>query len=287
MGSLLVVLAVPGRALVRLQTEAEVEADSEAIVSMSTLSTEEWEQAHEAAYEQTFTIELNMTAASQGVAIGAELWSRSDHDPLVVLKKSDVGLVENWNRVHPDKAVQVGDEIFMVGDFKWQHRNEMFVRHLKEQFGVLKGQKPGMASILELGIRRPKKAKKEQTESKKPEAPTDAQPPSRDAHIIEVEFDPTLAYTLVDSNFNSPTASDMTVSAISPGSPLYAYNEAHPTNQVHVGDFVTAVNGSPWSGNSMLFLKMLHDLEQSHAAGIPGQSEPQHIPLILSLHHVR
>jgi hypothetical protein len=293
LGGLFVVLVVPARALVRLQTEAELEVDSGegAVASMSTLSTEEWEKVHEGTYEKEFTIELNMTAANQGVTIGAELWSQSDHDPLVVLKKGDVGLVENWNRAHPDKAVQVGDEIFKVGDFKWKHGNAIFIRHLKEQFGILKEQKPGMANILELGIRRPRKSKKTQSESEKPEPPTDTLPPSllgTDAQVtkvFEVQLDPSVAYSLVDQNFNNPTSGVMTVNKISPGSPLYAFNEANPTNQVHVGDTVTAVNGAAWSGNAMQFLKMHKTVEASHKAGKPEVGEPSTLPLKLRLQH--
>lgn len=294
LGGLFAVLVVPARALVRLQTEAELEADMStevgAFVSMTTLSTEEWEKVHEGTYEKEFTIELNMTAANQGVTIGAELWSQSDHDPLVVLKKSDVGLVENWNRAHPDKAVQAGDEIFKVGDFKWKHGNAMFIRHLKEQFGVLKEQKPGMATFLELGIRRPRKSKM-QPEGEKPEAATDTQPPSllgTDAQVtkvFEVQLDPSVAYSLVDQNFNNPTSGVMTVNKISPGSPLYAFNEANPTNQVHVGDTVTAVNGAAWSGNAMQFLKMHKMVEASHKAGKPEVGEPSTLPLKLRLQH--
>lgn len=289
-GGLLTVLVVPARALLRLQTEAE--ADSGAVASMATLSTEEWEKTHEATYEKEFTIELNMTAANRGVTIGAELWSQSDHDPLVVIKKGEVGLVESWNRAHPDKAVQIGDEIFRVGDFKWKHRNEIFIRHLKQQFQSLRKQEPGMADFLELGVRRPRQAKAQPESEKleaKPEAPADAQPPSligtgaQVTKVFEVELEPSSAYMLVDQNFNTPTASQMTVNKISPGSPLYAFNEANPANKVQVGDTVVAVNGAAWSGNAMMFLKMHKTVEGSHKMGKPEQGEPSTLPLKLRL----
>jgi len=279
---------VPARALLRLQTAAEAEADSGAIVSMTTLSSQEWEKAHETTYEKEFTIELNMTTAKQGITIGAELWSQSDHDPLVVIKKGDVGLVENWNRVHPDQAVKVGDEIFRVGDFKWKHRNEIFIRHLKQQFSVLRTQEPGMADFLELGIRRPRQAKV-QPEGEKPVAPSDAAHASligTDAQvtgILEVELDHTMTYTLIDQNFNTPTASQMTVGKIAPGSPLYIFNAANPTKQVQVGDTVVAVNGASWSGTAMMFLKMHKTVQASHQVGKPETGEPSTLPLKLRL----
>jgi len=291
-GGLFIVLVVPARALVRLQMEAGAEADSEAMVSMSTLSTEEWEKVHETTYEKEFTIELNMTAAKQGVTIGAELWSQSDHDPLVVLKKADAGLVENWNRAHPDRAVQIGDEISMVGDFQWNHKNEMFIRHLKEQFGVLRKQEAGMANFLVLGIRRPKSSRAQaeppadaaQVTPRKAESllGTDAQV----TRVFEVQLDPSLAYMLVDQNFNTPaslTGGSMTVGKISPGSPLEAFNAANPTNRVQVGDAVVAVNGAAWSGNAMQFLKMHKTVQASHKAGKPETGKPSTLPLKLRL----
>mmetsp|Transcript_96734 Transcript_96734/g.269988 ORF Transcript_96734/g.269988 Transcript_96734/m.269988 type:complete len:145 (+) Transcript_96734:517-951(+) len=140
-----------------------------------------------------------------------------------------------------------------------------------------------MPTFLELGIRRPRKAKAQ------PEALTDTKPPSllgTDAQVprvLQVDLDPLVAYTMVDQNFNTPTASDMTVSKISPGSPIDVFNKANPTNQVHVGDTVTAVNGALWSGNSMMFLKMHKMVELSHKAGKPGKGEPSVLPLKLRL----
>ncbi|CAK0860290.1 unnamed protein product [Prorocentrum cordatum] len=140
-----------------------------------------------------------------------------------------------------------------------------------------------MPTFLELGIRRPRKAKAQ------PEALTDTKPPSllgTDAQVprvLQVDLDPLVAYTMVDQNFNTPTASDMTVSKISPGSPIDVFNKANPTNQVHVGDTVTAVNGAVWSGNSMQFPKMHKMVELSHKAGKPEKGEPSVLPLKLCL----
>jgi hypothetical protein len=170
LSGLFAVLAVPVRALVvpgesakpqasLLQTEAEEEADSGATVSMSTLSTQEWKAQRKAAYEEPFTIELDMTAAHDGVAIGADLWSQADTKPLAVQKLGEVGLVEKWNKAHPDKAVQVGDEFIKVGSVDWAYSNKQLVQNLKEQFGALKSQSPGMEKVLEVSFQRPRHSK--------------------------------------------------------------------------------------------------------------------------------
>lgn len=231
-----------------LQTEAESEAES--MVSMSTLSTEEWNKYHDTNYEREFTIELDMAAAHEGMTMGAELWSKSDHDPLAVLKMADVGLVESWNRANPDKAVQVGDEIVQVGDVKWKHHNRQFIQHMKDQFGVLKEQLPGMKKVLELRVQRPRSSKV---------APTFLQggPDAKVAvKVFEIELDPKLTNALVEQNFDTTEGSNMTVNSIPKNSPLYFYNAAKPKDPVKVGDTVIAINGSPWTGNARLFLTM-------------------------------
>ncbi|CAK0829841.1 unnamed protein product [Prorocentrum cordatum] len=97
-----------------------------------------------------------MTAAREGMPLGAELGCRSDHDPLVVLKMRDVGLVREWNWAHPDTAVQVGDEFVKVGDMKWNRQNDIFMDYLKEKLRSAREQ--GTTNPLQLGFRRPWKS---------------------------------------------------------------------------------------------------------------------------------
>jgi len=234
--------------------QTEVDLDAESMASMSTLSTEEWNKFHDANYENQFTIELDMAAAHEGMTIGAELSSKSDHDPLAVLKLGDVGLVEKWNKANPDKAVQVGDEIIQVGDVKWKHHNRQFIQHMKDQFGVLKEQLPGMKNTLELGVQRPRRSKVAQSFLQgEPDANVAVKAAVK---VFEVELDPTLMNAMVEQNFDATEGSNMTVSNIPMNSPLYLYNAATPKYPVHVGDTVVAINGSPWTGNAKLFLVM-------------------------------
>jgi len=141
-----------------LTTATELETDNNPTVSASLISNEEWEKLQVSVYEKEFTVELNMTAAHDGMPIGAELGCRSDHDPLIVLKLRDVGLVEDWNQAHPDEAVQVGDEFVKVGDMTWNRHSDLFMHHLKEQFGILREQDPGITNILGLGFKRPRRS---------------------------------------------------------------------------------------------------------------------------------
>jgi hypothetical protein len=196
-----------------LQTEAESEAES--MVSMSTLSTEEWNKYHDANYEGEFTIELDMAAAHKGMTMGAELWSKSDHDPLAVLKLADVGLVASWNRANPDEAVQVGDEIIQVGDVKWKHHNRQFIQYMKDQLGVLKEQLPGMNKVLELRVQRPRN-------SKVAASFLQGEPDAKNAvKVFEVELDPKLTTALIEQNFGTTEGSNMTVGSIPKSSPLF------------------------------------------------------------------
>jgi len=231
-----------------LQTEAESETES--MVSMSTLTADEWNKYHDANYEKEFTIELDMAAAHGGMTMGAELWSKSDHDPLAMLRMADEGLVMRWNRANPDKAVQIGDELIQVGDFKWKHHNKQFIQQLKDQFGVLKEQLPGMQNVLELRVQRPKQSKV---------APSflQTEPGAKVAvKVFEVELDPTLMMAMVEQNFDTTEGSSMTVVNIPTNSPLYSYNAAKPKDPVQVGDTVIAINGSPWTGSARSFLAM-------------------------------
>jgi len=127
------------------------------MVSMTTLSKEEWHAQHKAMYETEFTIELDMTAAHDGTPIGVELWSPKNNQPLAVKSVAEVGLVQSWNAAHPDRAVRAGDEVIKINDVKWQNHNRMFIQHLQKVFGFLKEQRPGMQKVLELGFQRPKR----------------------------------------------------------------------------------------------------------------------------------
>jgi len=153
-----VVSAKPRASLLQTATESEEESDSGAVVSMSTVSsTEEWKAMRRATYEEPFTIELDMAAAHEGKKIGADLFSPADTKPLAVQKVVQEGLVEAWNRAHPDQAVQVGDEFVRVGDVEWQHSNKELVQHLKDNFDSLKQQGAG---ALQVSFQRPRRLAK-------------------------------------------------------------------------------------------------------------------------------
>jgi len=151
----------PRASLLQTATEAEEESDSGAVVSMSTVSSmEEWKAMRKAHYEEPFTIELDMAAAHEGKKIGADLFSQADTKPLYVKNVVQEGLVEKWNKAHPDQAVQVGDEFIKVSDVEWAHSNRVLVQHLKESFDMLKQQNPGAEKVLQVSFQRPRRLSK-------------------------------------------------------------------------------------------------------------------------------
>jgi len=294
---LFAVLAVPVRALVvpwesakplasLLQTEAEGEADSGATVSMSTLSKEEWKAQRKAAYEQPFTIELDMTAAHDGMAIGAELWSKSDTKPLAVQKLAELGLVEKWNKAHPDKAVQVGDEFIKVGSVEWAFSNRQLVQNLKEQFGSLKPQSPGMENVLAVSFQRPRRSKLP-VDSPKPQASllqTEAEEESDKGAVVSMSMLSKEGWKAQrKATYEEPFTIELDMSAAHEGMPIGAelwssadahplavqklgevglvekWNKAHPDKAVQVGDEFIKVGNVEWAFSNKQLVQNLKE----------------------------
>jgi hypothetical protein len=114
---------------------------------------EEVKKAEEAAAKENaeleargeFMVELDI---AEGHSIGAPLFSTTDHDPLVVSKWHAGSPVEAWNKAHPDRAVQVGDEISRVSGIAWDHRNPEFLHSLKEQAEIASGTKKALELVI-------------------------------------------------------------------------------------------------------------------------------------------
>jgi len=213
-----------------------------------------------------FVIELDMT---EGHSIGAELYSPTDHDPVVISKWNTGSPVEAWNRAHPDKAVQVGDEISKVSDIAWDHRNHEFLHSLKHQVDMVSG----TTKALELVIKRTRHPEVS-VESAKPEASSDTQLPKPDEGVFEVRVLSTAVTSMVQQNFNmeAQDTDPMTVTGIPDDSPFAKYNELHPATPVKVGDTVVAVGGSmggslEWSGSAVQFLNFFNAVEATMLAG--------------------
>jgi len=268
-----------------LQTEAEEESDSGAVVSMSTFSAEEWRTVRKATYEEPFMIELDMTAAHEGVNIGADFFSSADTKPLAVQKIGEVGLVEKWNKAHPDQAVQVGDEFIKVSGVEWAHSNKQLIQNLKQTFSMLKQQSPGADKVLQVGFQRPRRSKLP-VESPKPRASllqtevdeesdsgamvsmstfssTEEWKAMRKVHYEEpfvVELDMTAAHEGVKIGadlFSQSDTKPLYVKNVVHGGLVEKWNNAHPDQAVQEGDEFIKVSDVDWSHSNKVLVQHL------------------------------
>jgi hypothetical protein len=123
----------------------------------TTLSPEQRVLAHQSKFAAEFTVELNMTEAHEtGEKMGIILNRDADFMPATVWRIHKVGLIEEWNKAHPDMAVHVGDEIIRVNDIQWHANTETFISRIVGQFQAGRKQKDGASDMLKLYIQRPR-----------------------------------------------------------------------------------------------------------------------------------
>jgi len=248
------------------EAAAAINAEREAKEAAAAVNAEREAKEADGTDSTEFTIELNL---AEGHSIGAELYSPTDHDPLVVSKWRAGSPVEAWNTAHPDKALQVGDEITKVNDIAWDHHNREFLHNLKEQVEILKP-RGGKLGLVIKRHGQPKVLAK----STRPEARNDAQLTQLVEELFEVQINSTAVASMVAQNFNTSAADTdpMTVTEIPLESPLYKYNSLSPITPVQVGDTVVAVGGSmggslEWSGSAVQFLNFFNAVESTMLTG--------------------
>jgi len=123
----------------------------------TTLSPEGRVLADEAKFTTKFIVELNMTEAHKtGKRMGIVLNRDADFQPATVFTINKNGMVEDWNKRHPDKAVHVGDEITQVNDIQWHANTETFISRIGGQFQSARSLTPGAKDTLSLYIQRPR-----------------------------------------------------------------------------------------------------------------------------------
>merc|ERR1719221_40146 len=123
----------------------------------TTLNPEQRAMAHQSKYEAEFVVELNMTEAHDtGERMGIVLNREADFMPATVWRIHKVGMVEDWNRAHPDKQVHVGDEIIRVNDVQWHANTETFISRIGGQFQSARSKAEGAKEILSLYVQRPR-----------------------------------------------------------------------------------------------------------------------------------
>jgi len=273
--------------LLQTEAEAEEEADSGATVSMSTFSATEWKAMRKALYEEPFVIELDMTAAHEGMNLGADFFSSADTKPLAVQKVGEVGLVEKWNKAHPDQAVQVGDELIKVRDLEWARSNKQLVQDLKENFNLLKQQGLGAERVLQVGFQRPRHSKSP-VESPKPRASllqteadeeadsgatasmstfssTEEWKAMRKAHYEEpfvIELDMAAAHEGMKIGadlFSQADTKPLAVQNVVQEGLVEKWNKAHPDQAVQVGDEFIKVSEVEWAHSNRQLVQHLKE----------------------------
>jgi len=123
----------------------------------TTLSPEQRDQAHWQKFEAEFVVELNMTEAHDtGKRMGIVLDRDADFMAAKVWKIQKFGMVEDWNRAHPDKAMHVGDEIVRVNDVQWHANTATFISRIGGQFQSARSQAAGAKDTLRLYVQRPR-----------------------------------------------------------------------------------------------------------------------------------
>jgi len=123
----------------------------------TTLSPEQRVMAHQSKFAAEFTVELNMTEAHDtGKRMGWVLNRDADFQPCTVWTIHKFGLIEDWNRAHPDMAVHVGDEVVRVNDIQWHANTETFIQRIAGQFQSARSGTDGAKDALSLYIQRPR-----------------------------------------------------------------------------------------------------------------------------------
>merc|ERR1719343_1257605 len=222
--------------------------------------------------------------------------------PLAVQKIGEVGLVEKWNKAHPDQAVQVGDEFIMVRDVEWAHSNKQLIQNLKENFNTLKQQGPGADKVLQVGFQRPRRSK-QPVESPKPRASllqteAEAEEESDSGAVVSmstwsaaewkamrkatyeepfmIELDMAAAHEGMNIGadlFSSADTKPLAVQKIGDVGLVGKWNEAHPDQAVQVGDEFIQVRDVEWSHSNKQLIQNLKDNFDMLKQQTPGSAK--------------
>jgi len=147
--------------------QGHVDDDSQATVTLNpwdptrkagtTLSPEQRVQAHGNKFAAEFVVELNMTEAHEtGKRLGIVLNRNADFEPATVFTINKFGMIEDWNKRNPDKAVLVGDTIVQVNDIQWHANTETFISRIGGQFQSARSLAAGAKDTLSLYVQRPR-----------------------------------------------------------------------------------------------------------------------------------
>jgi len=232
-----------------------------------TLSPQERAAMHASSFEKEFVVDLDMSAAFENkTSVGFVLDLDTDFQPVSVATIKKTGILEAWNRLHPDKVVLVGDEIVKVNDILWHHNSGTFAERIKGQFLASKAQLPGARNVLSLTIQRPRKSNKVPSESERQE---------RHRQLYSKDFEAEIPLQGVLPGGSLHQAMGWKLNATVDWMPISIekvrnnglvpmYNEDHPDAKILAGDEILQVNHVRWHHNAKVFEDRL---EQQFAAG--------------------
>jgi len=214
------------------------------------LTPEERKFAHEQAFEKEFTVELDMTTAREkDLHIGVDLDTDTDFTPVSVSKIRKSGLLELWNRAHPDDAVLLGDTITKVNDILWHHNSKTFVERIKGQFKASKKGLEGTSDLLKLFIQRPRRKNEGRTQAQRDDLYRKQYPKD---FSVDIPFVPNQSMGWV---LNS-TADDWVppvIESVSSTGMLALFNQEHPEFRIYPGDEIIMANNVTWHHNTKAF----------------------------------
>jgi len=207
------------------------------------------EAAHAALFEKDFTVELDMIAAHErNLNLGMQLDTDTDFEPVSVAKVRKNGLMQTWNKAHPDNAILVGDQIMKVNDILWHHNSQMFAERIKNQYKAYKDYKAGAKKVLTLAIQRPRRQKETRFQSQREDL--HRQMYSRE-FSVDLPFvkNQSIGWTLnatVDWN-------PVTVASVSSTGLVALWNQENPENRIYPGDEIIMANNVTWHHNTKAF----------------------------------
>jgi len=226
-----------------------------------TLSPEQRAIAHTSKFEKDFVVELDMSTAVEGKqTIGVVLELDTDFQPVSVSKIKKTGILEAWNKMHPDRAVLVGDEIVKVNDITWHANSETFAQRIKHQFLASRAQLPGARNVLSLTIQRPRKEKAIRFQSQRDDVHRQlyskefvAEIPLRGECFSSISVCQSMGWKLnVSVDWMPLSIEEILKTGIIP-----RYNQEHPDTKILVGDEILRVNHVQWHHNAKVFEERL------------------------------
>jgi len=210
-------------------------------------------------------VELNMTEAHEtGERMGIVLNREADFMAATVCRIHKFGMVEDWNRRNPDKAVHLGDEIVRVNDIQWHANTETFITRIVGQFQSARSQTVGSKDTLRLYVQRPRIWEHKAFLGQRWDAHKKAYPTEFVATIsmpdrLDGTMEKEMGWEL--SRQHGPEGlqewKPVAVKYINRLGNVEAWNKKHPDQLIIEGDEIIQLDNIKFQSNSTMWLKYL------------------------------